>query len=472
MSAYGAKHIVTPHIDRIAKEGVLFQHAYCTTPVCGPSRAGIMTGRCNQRFGYETQEMQFYPTNFIEYVSGRYFSNTGSFKVKSKPVYPREWQIHKQGVPPTEIIFTELFKKYDYQTGYIGKWHLGHDRKHLPENRGCDYSYGFLGHSSLYTPEQGTPGYISYVPDDFAIQHQWKTKRNDEAAIRENGKEIIEEQYLTYAIRDKGIAWMKKQKDKPFLAVFAFNAPHEPFQAPVEYYCKWGNDLQGNELDENHQIFYAMVNALDDAVGAVHQAIKDMGIEDNTIIWFLSDNGGASYTGATDNGPLKGGKLTYFEGGVSVPMMIKWKGVLPEGMVYDKAVSTTDVFVTSALNCGMTLPDDRVYDGKNIIPFLTGQMNDEEPHPVIYYRAAHVSAMRYKNWKFVMSTRDNYIEFYNLDSDGSEMHNIYEENKHIYDEMYQMHLKWQQELPKKPMWPHIMDKEFHLEDGKTYYFPA
>lgn len=471
VSAYGGQHVKTPNIDQLLAEGLRFQNAYSSSPVCAPSRAGIMTGRYQQRYGFETQEMQFYPTNFIEYLSGKYLANTGDFVVKSKPVYPREWQIVKQGVPPTEVLLSELFKSYGYSTAWLGKWHLGHSKKHVPENRGFDYTYGFLGHSSLYTPEQGTPGYVAHIQDQFSAHHQWNTKRNGFATIRENGKSVVEEDYLTWAIKDKGIDWMTQHKDEPFFLYLSFNAPHVPFQAPLEYYCKWEVDAEGNPLDENHRVYYAMINAFDDAVGEVNQAVKDLGIEENTIIWFVSDNGGASYTGATENGPLKGGKMTHFEGGVNVPMGVKWPGVLPAGSVYEPSVSTLDIFVTSACQAQMTLPDDRVYDGVNLLPFLTSQVTDD-PHSEIFFRADHIEGMIQGNYKFVHSTRDNWIELYNLDLDKSEMQNLYDSVPDIYQEMYELHQLWQDELPKKPMWPRIMDKRFILEDGKEYLFPA
>ncbi len=471
VSAYGAKHIATPHIDQLGKEGAVFTRAYCSAPVCAPSRAGIMTGRYQQRFGYETQEMQVYPTNIIEYLSGKYLANTGDFVMRSRPVYPREWHIHKQGVPPTEITMSELFKHYGYSTALFGKWHLGHSKQHVPEVRGFDHTYGFLGHSSLYTPEQSTPGYVSHIQDQFSAKYQWDTKRDDHAAIRENGKEIIEEDYLTWAIRDRGINWMNEHKDDPFFMMYSFSAPHVPFQAPIDYYCKWDTDLLGNKLDDNHQTYYALINALDDAVGDINQAIKDAGLEENTIVWFLSDNGGASYTGATENGPLKGGKMTHFEGGINIPMMVKWPGHFPRGQRYTKPVTSLDIYVSSAKAAGMALPDDRVYDGVNLFPHLRSEV-DSFPHPFVFLRSDHIKTMIKEDWKMVLSTRDEWQHLYNLARDSSEMMECMEQNPELFEQMWQRHQQWQKELPKKPMWPRVMDMKFKLEDGNEYLFPA
>ncbi len=466
VSAYGADHIETPHLDQIGREGVIFQEGYVTAPTCAPSRAGILTGRVQNRYGFETQIMEFYPTNMIEYLSGKYLVNTGDFVVESKPEFPAEWQVQKQGVPPTEINLAEILKKYGYHTGLTGKWHLGVSKNHLPLERGFDYQYGFLGASSLYTPEKHWSHVINYEHQSFSAQYQWNTGRYGEAAILENGKEMDEEDYLTFAIRNKAINFIEENQNTPFFLYCTFSAPHIPFQAPVDYYCQYEHIER-----EDQRVYYAMISALDDAIGEVHQKIKDLGLEENTLIFFLSDNGGASYTGATDNGPLKGGKLTQFEGGINVPFMMKWKGVIPEGLRYEYPVSSTDIFATAVLNAGGRLPTDREYDGVDLIPYLTGK-NDGRPHDQLFWRCDHIWAIRDGDYKLILSTRDGWAELYDLKSDKSESYNLKEQMPELYEKLYQMHRNWQQDnLPDKPMWPRIMDHKFVL-DGKEYLFPA
>ncbi len=471
VSAYGERHMHTPNIDKLASEGVLFEKAYASAPVCGPSRAGIMTGRYQHRFGYETQDVSRYPNNIITYLGAKYLANTDDFMVMTKPRYPRNKHNAKQGVPPTEIMLSELFKKSGYKTAFMGKWHMGSSDVQVPLARGYDHSYGFLGHSTIYTPEQTTPGYATHVQDQFSARHQWKEKRTGASAIREDGIEVIEEDYLTWAIRDKGINWMKENKDDPFFLYLSFNAPHVPFQAPDDYYDKWITDAKGDTIDENHRVYYAMIDALDDAIGDVNQAVKDLGVEDNTIIWFLSDNGGASYTGATDNSILKGGKLTHFEGGISIPMMMKWPAKLQPGMVYPEMVSAMDIFTTAAAEVGMALPNDRVYDGKNLVPYLT-RSTKKTPHDHLYFRADHIKAMIKGDHKFVRSTRDCWDEGYDLNSDPSEMNNIYHDDHNIFINMEEQFRSWEKELPLKPLWPRVVEKRFILEDGRTYFFPV
>ncbi len=300
VSAYGATHIQTPHIDQLAAEGVLFQNAYVTAPICSPSRAAILTGKYQQRYGFETQPMESYPSNFIEYTAGKNANFLGDWKVVTNPSYPAEWEIARQGVPLPEINLAELMKAAGYKTAIIGKWHLGNGKKQIPSKRGFDYQYGFYGAFSLYTPSQKTEGYQNFIQDDFSARFQWNMKRRSTSAIRENNKVVRENEYLTFAIRDKTIDFLEQNKDTSFFLYIPFSAPHVPFQAPQKYY-----DTFAHVEDKNKRVYYAMIVALDDAIGAIHNKIKALGLEENTIIWFISDNGGASYTGATDNGPLK-----------------------------------------------------------------------------------------------------------------------------------------------------------------------
>ena len=466
VSTYGADHIETPNIDRIGAEGIVFEEGYVTSPTCAPSRAGIMTGRVQNRYGFETQIMEHYPTNWVEYISGRWIVDTGEFVVKAKPSFPAEWQAHKQGVPPSEITLAEVLKKYGYATGLVGKWHLGVSRKQVPLERGFDYQFGFYGAFSLYTPERNWPHVVNHEHQSFSAQYQWGMGRREDAAILENGKVVREDQYLTYAFRDRMKQYIEEHKDEPFFLYAAFNAPHVPFQAPIDYYCRYAHIE-----DDNKRVYYSMISALDDAIGEVHQTIKDAGIEENTLIFLLSDNGGASYTHATDNGPLKGGKLTQFEGGINVPFMMKWKGTLPEGMRYQHPVSSTDIFATSVAAVGGSLPSDREYDGVDLLPYVTGAA-EGVPHQTLFWRADHIWAIRDGKFKLILSTRDGWAELYDLEVDKPEQINLKEQMPELYKKLREEHQQWQDEnLHRKPMWPRIMDKRFVL-DGKEYLFPA
>ena len=466
VSAYGSETMNTPHIDQLASEGVRFTDCYVSSPVCSPSRAGMMTGRYPTRYGYETQPMEIYPNNLAVYAMGKYLINTGDFVMDTKPKFPPEWQIEKQGVPPTEYTLAEMLKMRNYNTACIGKWHLGFAKDLIPNARGFDYQYGFYGAFSLYSEKRNSPNMVNYIHDSFSSKHQWKVGRAETSAIRKNDKVIDETRYLTYAIMDEGLEYMARHRNdkNPFFLYLAFNAPHVPFQAPRVYY-----EMEDDEPDENKRVYHAMIHALDDAIGNIMAKMKAMGLEENTLIYLISDNGGASYTKATDNGPYKAGKLTMFEGGVNVLFMMKWKGHIPEGMVYKNPVSSMDIFMTTTKTAECPLPEDRVFDGVNLIPFVNNE-NTGIPHNVFYWKADHIEAMRRGNWKFLLSTRDKWLELYNIKEDKYEHYDLHDVNPDTLEVLRQEFDVWKGQL-EAPLWPRLMDHKFTI-DGKEYLFPA
>lgn len=464
VSAYGSETMQTPNIDKLASEGVRFADCYVNSPVCAPSRAGLNTGRYPVRYGFETQPMEVYPNNLAVYYLGKHLINTGDFVMDTKPKFPPEWEIQKQGVPPSEINLAEMLKMRGYSTGCIGKWHLGSADELIPTNRGFDYQYGFYGAFTLYSESQNSPNMVNYIPDAFSAKHQWKMGRHETSTIVRNGKKVNEERYLTFAIRDEAIEFMARNKENPFFLYLAFNAPHVPFQAPRAYY-----EMHADTEDENKRVYYSMIHALDDAIGDLMEKLKLMDLEDNTLIYLISDNGGASYTKATDNGPYKGGKLTMFEGGVNVPFIMKWKGHIPEGMVYENPVSSMDIFMTSVKTAECPLPDDRIYDGVDLIPYLTKE-TPGIPHEVFYWKADHIQAMRKGDWKYLLSTRDNWIELYNIKEDKYERIDLNKVNPEVFEELQEGYQEWLKEIS-PPLWPRLMDHKFTI-DGKEYLFPA
>ncbi len=466
ISAYGSETMQTPHIDKLASGGVLFNDCYVNSPVCSPSRAGLLSGRYPPRFGFETQPMELYPNNLAVYALGKYMINTGDFVMDIKPKFPPEWQIQKQGLPPTELTLAEVLKMRNYHTACIGKWHLGYSKDMIPNSRGFDYQFGFYGAFSLYSEKRDSPNMVNYIHSSFADKHQWKVGRSETSAIRRNDKKIKEERYLTFAIMDEGLEYMARHRNdnNPFFLYMAFNAAHVPFQAPRMYY-----EMQSDEKDENKRVYHAMIQALDDAIGTIMEKLEAMSLEENTLIYLISDNGGASYTGATDNGPYKGGKLTMFEGGVNVPFIMRWKGHIPEGMVYQNPVSSMDIFMTSTQVAECPLPKDRIYDGVNLIPFLNNEKQGL-PHEIFYWKADHIEAMRRGNWKFLLSTRDKWLELYNISEDKFEHYDLNEVHPDTLILLRQEFDLWKNEL-KAPLWPRLMDHKFVI-DGKEYLFPA
>lgn len=469
LSCYGHSSVQTPFIDKLAKEGVRCTQGYASSPVCAPSRCGILTGRYQQRCGFETQQMEFYPTNLIEYISGKYMSQKDSaWVVVTKPHYPREWEIVKQGIPPSEITLAELLKKYNYQTGIIGKWHLGKDPDvNIPTKRGFDYQYGCYGAFTLYAENEVQEDIVNYKRKTFESKYQWQMARKDDAMIYENNKKIKhEKQYLTDAIRDRAIKFIEHNKNNPFFLYLPFTAPHEPYQAQLSLY----SEEYVNVKNKPKAVYNAIIRSMDNAIGAIMERLKDLGLDENTVVIFLSDNGPATYTKVASADPLKGGKLTEFEGGLKVPIIFRWKNHLPENSVYEKPISALDIFSTVAAAVNAEIPNDRVIDGVNLIPYFLGELKSL-PHDVLYWRADHIHAIQKENYKLIFSSRDKWIEMYNLESDPNEKNNLYllmpEKIKELQEELQ----KWEMQLPVKPLWPRIMDHRFVI-DGKMYLFPS
>jgi arylsulfatase A-like enzyme len=306
---------------------------------------------------------------------------------------------------------------------------------------------------------------VNHIQDDMSSQHQWGMKRNENAAIRENHVVVKEQDYLTFALKDRAKEFVTAQKDSNFFLYLSFNAPHVPFQAPELYYNQFEHIK-----DKNQRVYLAMIKAMDDAIGDFMQHLENEGLLENTIVYFISDNGGASYTGATDNGPLKGGKITHFEGGINVPFMMQWKGHITPGTVFQQPVSSMDIFTTSLNACGIPLPNNVKIDGRNLMPFIKKEALGQ-PHEKLYWRTDHIHAIRYQKWKLILSTRDEWMHLYNLESDKSEKIDLKDLNAAEKQMLLRFFEEWDKDLPQEYLWPRIMDRKFILGD-RTYFFPA
>jgi arylsulfatase A-like enzyme len=362
--------------------------------------------------------------------------------------------MNAQGLPQSEITFADLARTQGYATGIIGKWHLGHSQGFAPRERGFDYHYGFYAAATLYVPA-GTPGIVNHRHSDVAdifIRHQG---RQGNAGIRRNGVVIEEKEYLTERFAAEAVDFIERNKDRPFLLYVPFNAVHTPFQVPARYYERF-SQVQ----DDNKRTYYAMISALDDAVGQIVKKVREAGLEEKTLIVFTSDNGGATYTRATTNAPLKGGKLTHFEGGINVPFLMSWKGKIQPHTVHHEPVSTLDIFTTIAANIGAPLPRDRPYDGVDLID----KVNSGEPaHEALFWRSGTSKAVRQGDWKLVISERSNKIWLYNLITDKSETTDLSRENPEIVAELEAALKEWEKGLV-APLWPSPARNELRFGD--------
>ena len=460
VSVYGYSKVPTPNIDSIAFNGALFNEGYITSPICSPSRAALMTGRYQQRFGYELQPHDRYPLNRLEYLYFKHIFNTGNWIVADQFAFPKSEDIWKQGLPPSEITLAELLNKHEYQTGAIGKWHLGFNEWSLPLQRGFDYHYGFYEAYTWYA-DTADENIVNQHHDLFIDPYIWNKGRTGNCAIYRNDKLIIEDQYLTDRIADEAVQYIDQNKEDPFFLYVPFSAPHTPFQAKKEYYDKFSH-IQ----DRNKRVYYAMIAALDDGVGRIMDKLRDESLEENTIVFFLSDNGGATYTKATSNEPLKGGKVSNFEGGINIPFMVQWKGQIPPGQVIDDPVISLDIFATAAALANSDLPEDRIYDGVNLMPSLLGEA--PPPHEALYWRSGYNKAIRKGPWKLILNARDETTFLYNLDNDKEESSNITSTNQQVITDLMKDLDKWEDGLT-DPLWPRIMDYRFE-ENGEVYYF--
>jgi arylsulfatase A-like enzyme len=310
----GCPDIPTPNIDSIAANGALCTDGYATHPFCSPSRAGLITGRYQQRFGHD---------------SGPTLGSTN----------PR------LGLPATELTLPQLLKPAGYVSGAIGKWHLGYVPEFYPTRRGFDEFFGFL--------DAGSPYY--------------------NAELLRNETPLIEQEYLTDAFTREGVSFINRHATQPFFLYLAYNAVHKPYNTPPDIYLERVAYIP----DPNRRTYAAMVVALDDGVGQVLQTLQANNLLENTLIFFLSDNGAPEEAADSENGsnnyPLRGYKTNTLEGGIRVPFAVQWTGHVPTHVVYNDLVSALDIVATSTAVAGVPLPTDRVYDGLNILPYLAAE---------------------------------------------------------------------------------------------------
>ncbi len=409
LSCQGNPEIPTPHIDSIANNGVRFTAGYVAGPNCSPSRAGLLTGRIPTRFGYE-------------------FNPTGA--VNEEPGF---------GLPSAEITIAEALHDAGYTTGLIGKWHQGGTARYHPFRHGFDEFFGFTheGHYFVPPPYKGVTTLLRRKTLPGGAQGIWmgqgglhyhnKLGRNEpdydaNNPIVRGGQPVVETEYLTDALTREAVDFIDRHDDKPFFLYLAYNAVHSPLQGADAYMDKFVHIK-----DIHRRIFAAMLANMDDSVGAVLEQLRKSGLEENTLVFFLSDNGGPTKELTSSNLPLRGSKGQMYEGAIRVPFMLQWKGKVPAGLVYEKPVSSFDIFATAAANCaGVTAP--KQVEGVDLIPYLTGE-NDGVPHETLYWRQGGKTALRHGDWKLVrmgrrLSPGKAKWELYDLSKDISETNNL------------------------------------------------
>lgn len=460
VSINGGTMVETPHIDAIGQNGVRFSQGYVTASVCSPSRASLLTGRYQQRYGYELQPKNRYPHYLLEKLGFKFFVDTDNWHLAPGTSFPSAKRMREEGLPDSEITLAELLQKKGYATAIMGKWHLGFEPPFLPNKRGFDYHYGFYEAFTLYAP-LGTPGIVNAHSGEFSDAHIWSQERKGSCAIRENDRIVEDDAYLTARIAERANHFLETHTNGPFFLYVPFSAPHTPFQAPENYVAMFSG-----EPDSNKRVYYAMIKALDDAVGRITQRLEDLGLSENTLVFFASDNGGALYTKAPDNMPFTGGKLSNFEGGIRVPYLFQWKGHVVAGAEYTAPVSLMDIFMTAAQACRVRLPADRPYDGINLLTLLE---TPQEERP-LFWRQTYAKAVRSGKWKLVLDERADKVRLFDLQADPSESDDLSAQHPDVVEKLKLELQNWEKQM-KDPFWPAIMDHQFDIH-GEKWYFPV
>jgi len=394
----GCPDFTTPNIDRIATEGVTCTDGYVTASVCCPSRAGLMTGRYQQRFGHEVNLLAGTP------------------------------QYATQGLPQEETTVADRLQELGYATCALGKWHLGVAEGYHPMDRGFDEYYGCLAGSRSYWPYEEPP------------KHGKGLMRNREPL----GKEA-EGTYFTDLLTDEAVDFIDRHADEPFFLFVSYTAVHTPMHAR--------EDLleQHAEIEsERRRKLAAMTTSLDDGVGRILDALQEQGIDENTLVIFVNDNGGAT-NNASDNGIYRGMKGSKWEGGIRIPYAFRWPARLPAGGSFEHPVSTLDILPTAVSAAGGDIRFQDAIDGVDLEPYLAGDETGV-PHDRLFWRRSVASAMREGDWKLI-KVKGNPVLLFNLADDPSETNNLAE----VYpDRVASMsaHLEtWDAQLA-EPRWGH------------------
>lgn len=421
---HGSNVMKTPHLDRLAAEGMIFRQAYVSDPTCGPSRAGLLTGRYQQRFGYEENNVPNYMSQSSKFLGP------------------------DMGIPLSEKTMGDHMQSLGYKTAIFGKWHVGGADRFHPLKRGFDTFYGFRG------------GRRSY----FKRKIEGTIQEDLEYMERGFGQLGEPDKYLTDALGDAAVNFIHENKDQPFLIFLSFNAPHTPMDATPEDLAKFPN------LEGNRKINAAMTLAMDRATGNVLDTLDDLGLSENTLVVFTNDNGGPTDQNAGNNHPFAGTKSNHLEGGIRVPFVAKWPGHIAPNSDYDYPVSTLDLLPTFvAAGGGDTKALDNL-DGVNLVPYIIGQA-EGRPHQTLFWKKDVRATVRDGDWK-LMRFPDRPAELYDLSKDTTEQVSLADKYPEKVQELYKKIYDWEKSLG-QPIWK--LDRkweDYDIQRMDKYRTPA
>lgn len=463
--------IQTPNIDRLAADGAVFTQAYAGNATCAPSRAMIMTGRYSTRTGFEFTPtpdgmgriLSLFADNDEAGLPPIRFDRTRS---ETAPSYPM------QGLPGSEVTIAEVLRDAGYHTVHIGKWHTGLGPEFGPNAQGFDES--LLMASGLYLPEDD-PGVVNaklaFDPIDKFLwaRMQFAASYNDGPWFEPGG-------YLTDWWTDETIKVIEANRNRPFFINLAHWGVHTPLQATREDY-----EAVGEFGSERERVYAAMIRALDRSVGQIMEKLETEGLAENTIIVFTSDNGGAGYIGIDDiNAPYRGWKITFFEGGIRVPLFIKWPRRIDAGTQVSAPVAHIDMMPTLAAAATAALPEGVAIDGANLLPFATGETGPEaRPHENLFWQSGYYRVVRSGDWKLQITEHPSRTWLFNLADDPTEQADLSQAHPEKVAELRALIDKHTAEA-RSPLYPYTLEGPVAIdqtlaerlsEGGEFIYWP-
>ncbi|MGD9720175.1 MAG: sulfatase [Pirellulales bacterium] len=429
----GCQDIPTPNIDALAQRGVRCTNGYVSCPYCSPTRAGLLTGRYQQRFGHE-----FNPGPRGE---------------------PGGESVERIGMPLSEVTFADRLRAAGYATGMFGKWHLGAAPKFHPQQRGFTEFFGFLGGAHIYQPGMSS---VIFPGVQLATGAGAAASLRQAAPIYRGTEAVEEPEYLTDAFAREAIAFIDKHQKEPFFLYLPFNAVHTPMNATDKRLEKFSSIS-----DPLRRTYCAMTLAMDEAIGQVLDKLKSANLEQDTLIFFCSDNGGPTVRRAAQNAsrntPLRGSKVSTLEGGIRVPFVVAWQDKLPSGKTYDQPVIQLDFLPTALAAAGVEPKTDDKLDGVNLLPFLKGEQPGA-PHEALYWRLGQQRAVRQGNWKLVTYSYEFADEksdellspprLYDLSRDIGETNDLASAQPEKVKELQGLWDQWNKTLA-EPLWPQV-----------------
>lgn len=397
----GGGTVLTPQINAIAEQGMHFTNGYSGNGTCAPSRAALLTGRYPTRVGFEFTPA---PPAFAKLVSG------DGFKEENAKDYPTADEV---GLPGSEVTLPEALKEKGYHSVALGKWHLGQGDGMTPTDQGFDEFLGMLNGAGLFM-EKNDPEVVNSMQDfDPIDKFLWA---NLKYAVRHNkGERFKPDSHMTDYLSRHAVKVIEANRNRPFFLYLAYNAPHTPLQSEKRDY-----DALSHIDDHVERTYAGMIRGLDRGIGQVLAALEDNSISDNTIVIFTSDNGGAGYVGLPDlNKPYRGWKITFFEGGIHTPYFVRWPQKIPAGTSYDSAVAHIDIFSTALAAAGISLPQDRVIDGVDI---LANALDEAQP-PIdrpLFWRTGGYKVVQQGGWKLQLLEQTGKTWLFDLNEDPTE----------------------------------------------------